>query len=76
MVNHEPRIRRFLRTSLRAQGYQVLQAVTGQEAIARVTASRPYVVLFDLGLLDLDALQVLRRTEPGGWYRLCLPEED
>jgi two-component system KDP operon response regulator KdpE len=55
-------MRRFLRTSLRAQGYQVLQAVTGQEAIARVTASRPYVVLFDLGLLDLDALQVLRRT--------------
>jgi two-component system, OmpR family, KDP operon response regulator KdpE len=61
VVNHEPHIRRYLRTSLRAQGYRVLEAATGQEAIARMTAKRPHVVLLDLDLPDLEGLEVLRR---------------
>jgi len=61
VVNHEPHLRRLLRTSLRAQGYRVLEAATGQEAIARVAARRPHVILFDLELPDLDGLEILRR---------------
>lgn len=61
VVNHEPHLRRLLRTSLRAQGYRVLEAATGQEAIARVAARRPHVVLLDLELPDLDGLEILRR---------------
>jgi two-component system, OmpR family, KDP operon response regulator KdpE len=57
---HEPHIRRFLRTYLRAQGYRVLEAATGQEAIARVTTKRPQMVLLDLVLPDVDGLEVLR----------------
>ena len=60
-VNHEPHMRRVLRANLRAQGYRVLEAATGQEAIARVTTKRPHVVLLDLALPDSDGLEVLRR---------------
>jgi two-component system KDP operon response regulator KdpE len=65
VVNHEPHIRRYLRTSLQAQGYRVLEAATGQEAIARMTATRPHVVLLDLDLPDLEGLEVLRRLRDG-----------
>ena len=60
VVNHAPHMRRFLRASLQAQGYRVLEAATGQEATALATAKRPHVVLLDLGLPDLEGLEVLR----------------
>jgi two-component system, OmpR family, KDP operon response regulator KdpE len=60
IVDDEPQIRRFLRTSLSAHGYQVLDASCGQEALIRLATERPDVVLLDLGLPDLDGLDVLR----------------
>jgi two-component system, OmpR family, KDP operon response regulator KdpE len=60
VVDDEPQIRRFLRTSLSAHGYQVLDASCGQEALVSVATERPDVVLLDLGLPDLDGLDVLR----------------
>jgi two-component system KDP operon response regulator KdpE len=61
IVDDEPQIRRFLRTSLGAHGYQVLEAACGQEALVRLTTERPDVVLLDLGLPDLDGLDVIHR---------------
>jgi two-component system KDP operon response regulator KdpE len=61
IVDDEPQIRRFLRTSLSAHGYQVLEASCGQEALVRLATEQPDVVLLDLGLPDLDGLDVTHR---------------
>lgn len=61
VVDDEPQIRRFLRTSLNAHSYQVTEAADGRETLTRATTERPDVVLLDLGLPDLDGLDVLHR---------------
>jgi two-component system KDP operon response regulator KdpE len=61
IVDDEPQIRRFLRTSLSAHGYRVIEASCGKEAIALTTTERPELVLLDLGLPDMDGLEVIRR---------------
>ena len=60
-VDDEPQIRRFLRTSLSAHGYRVIEASCGREAIALMTTERPELVLLDLGLPDIDGLEVIHR---------------
>jgi two-component system KDP operon response regulator KdpE len=60
VVDDEPAIRRFLCTSLTAHGYSVFEAVNGQEALAAVLAHRPDLVILDLGLPDLDGVEVTR----------------
>lgn len=60
VVDDEPAIRRFLRTVLTAHGYEVLESRNGQEALADVVAHRPDVVVLDLGLPDIDGVQVTR----------------
>lgn len=59
IVDDEPSIRRFLRTVLEEQGYKILEASTGKQGLAMASGSRPVVVLLDLGLPDLDGLEVL-----------------
>ncbi|WP_404377415.1 response regulator transcription factor [Vreelandella aquamarina] len=63
VVDDEPAIRRFLRISLSSQGFQIIEASTGQAAICAVNeamASHPIsLVLLDLGLPDMDGQQVL-----------------
>jgi two-component system, OmpR family, KDP operon response regulator KdpE len=61
IVDDEPQIRRFLRTSLSAHGYRVLEAAGGREAITRAATENPEVVLLDLGLADMDGLEVIQR---------------
>ena len=61
LVDDEPAIRRLLRTSLAAQGYRTLEAATGAEALALAGAGGIDVVLLDLGLPDLDGIEVLKR---------------
>lgn len=58
VVDDEPAIRRFLRTVLAAHGYNVFEAKTGQEALSQVVSQRPDVVVLDLGLPDIDGVQV------------------
>jgi two-component system KDP operon response regulator KdpE len=61
IVDDEPQIRRFLRTSLSAHGYRVIEASGGQEAMTLLVTERPELVLLDLGLPDMDGLEVIRR---------------
>jgi len=66
VVDDEPPIRRLLRTSLGAQGYRILEAETGQGALDVIAREAPEVVLLDLGLPDLDGLEVIRRVRAAG----------
>jgi two-component system KDP operon response regulator KdpE len=61
IVDDEPQIRRFLRTSLSAHGYRVIEASGGQEAMTLLATERPELVLLDLGLPDMDGLEVMHR---------------
>lgn len=58
VVDDEPAIRRFLHTSLTAHGYIVYEAANGQDAVQAITAHRPDLLILDLGLPDLDGIQV------------------
>lgn len=60
VVDDEQAIRRFLQTSLTANGYTVFEAATGQEALAGVANHRPDAVILDLGLPDVDGLDVTK----------------
>ena len=60
VVDDEPAIRRLLRTSLKTQDYEVIEAETGAEAVQKVGLEKPDVVLLDLGLPDQDGADVIR----------------
>jgi two-component system KDP operon response regulator KdpE len=60
VVDDEPQIRRFLRTSLVAHGYGVLEAANGADAMKLASTERPDLMVLDLGLPDTDGLEVLR----------------
>ena len=61
VVDDEPPIRRYLRTALTAQGFSVYEAANGQEALNAVIANRPDIIILDLGLPDIDGIEVTRR---------------
>lgn len=61
MVDDEPAILRALRAGLTARGYEVLLATTGQGAIDATALESPDVVVLDLGLPDIDGVDVCRR---------------
>ena len=60
VVDDERPIRRFLNASLSGQ-YMVLEAATGEEALAMTVSGRPDVIILDLGLPDMDGVEVTRR---------------
>jgi len=66
VVDDEPAIRRFLRASLSAQGYQVIEAQTSHGALELFRRNTPDVVVLDLGLPDGDGLDVIRELREGG----------
>jgi two-component system KDP operon response regulator KdpE len=61
IVDDERAIRRFLQVSLAAHGHTIFEASTGQEALSAVVTHRPDVIILDLGLPDLDGIEVTRR---------------
>jgi two-component system, OmpR family, KDP operon response regulator KdpE len=61
VVDDELQIRRFLRISLEANGYHVHETATGQDAIVKTAQLRPDLVILDMGLPDMDGLDVLKR---------------
>lgn len=61
VVEDEPQVMRFLRAILPSHGYSVLEATTGNQAIVEASTRGPDLVLLDLGLPDLDGIEVTRR---------------
>jgi len=61
VVDDERAIRRYLHAALNAQGYTVYEASGGKEALNLVVADRPDLVILDLGLPDLDGVEVTRQ---------------
>lgn len=62
VVDDEVQIRRFLRISLEAGGYHVYEAGTGKEAILIAAKVRPDLLILDLGLPDLDGIEVVKQV--------------
>jgi len=61
VIDDERPIRRFLRTSLSAHHYQVFEAESGQEGLRLAAVEHPDLIILDLGLPDLDGIEVTRR---------------
>ncbi|HEX9116159.1 MAG TPA: response regulator transcription factor [Anaerolineae bacterium] len=59
-VDDEPAIRRFLQLTLAAEGYGVIEVGSGREALAQFAGYRPDLVILDLGLPDIDGVEVTR----------------
>ncbi|MFN7125540.1 MAG: response regulator [Allorhizobium sp.] len=65
VVDDEPQIQRFLKPSLTAAGYEVVEAGTGAEALKAVATQAPDLVILDLGLPDMDGKEVIASLR--GW---------
>jgi two-component system KDP operon response regulator KdpE len=61
VVEDDDEVRGVLVRELGSRGYRVLEAPDGRTALERWEAGRPDVVLLDLGLPDMDGLEVIRR---------------
>ena len=68
VIDDEPQIRRLLRVTLESNGYEVFDAVSGGEGIVQAAQCRPDVILLDLGLPDMDGVEVLKRIRE--WSRV------
>ncbi len=68
VVDDEPQIRRALSINLRARGYEVDAASSGEEALQRAAARVPDAVILDLGLPGIDGVEVIRGLR--GWTRV------
>ncbi|OAI51701.1 two-component system response regulator [Betaproteobacteria bacterium SCGC AG-212-J23] len=61
VVEDEPDIRRFLRSSLGAEGYRVVESETGERGAIDAGTQKPDLAIVDLGLPDIDGVEVIRR---------------
>src|ERR1700756_3381725 len=61
VVDDEVQIRRLLRVALEAKNYQVHEAENGRQGLIEIANHKPAVILLDLGLPDMDGLEVLKR---------------
>jgi two-component system, OmpR family, KDP operon response regulator KdpE len=66
LVDDEPAIRRFLRLSFDAEGYQVEEAGDGKTALDMLGTKAPDLLILDLGLPDVDGFEVIRRLRELG----------
>lgn len=61
VVDDEAPIRRFLRAALAAHSLEIFEAATGRDALSAVIAHRPDIIILDLGLPDLDGIEVTKK---------------
>lgn len=62
VIEDEPQIRRFLRASLTTNGFRLIEAETGKDGLREVATRQPDLVILDLGLPDMDGVEVLSRV--------------
>lgn len=58
VIEDEPPIQKFLRVTLGAQGFQVIEATTGKAGLIAAASRTPDLIILDLGLPDIDGIQV------------------
>jgi two-component system KDP operon response regulator KdpE len=68
VVEDEPQMRRFLRTSLSSHGFRVVEAASGSQMLAMATSHAPALILLDLGLPDGDGIELT--TNVRQWSRV------
>lgn len=61
VVDDEPQLLRALQVNLQAEGYRVLTALDGLTALAHAEAGHPDVIVLDLGLPDINGVDVITR---------------
>ncbi len=60
VIEDEAQIRRFLRTSLASEGYQIIEAETGRQGLSEAATRKPDLIILDLGLPDMDGVEVVK----------------
>ena len=60
VIEDEAQIRRFLRTTLTSEGYQVIEAETGRQGLIEAATRKPELIILDLGLPDMDGVEVIK----------------
>jgi two-component system KDP operon response regulator KdpE len=60
-IEDDPPIRRFLRTTLSVEGYDLIEAGTAKEGLTQASTRNPDIILVDLGLPDGDGIDVIRQ---------------
>src|SRR5713226_688225 len=68
LIEDEPQIRRFLRATLGSSGYRLYEATSGEDGLVEAATRQPDIIIVDLGLPDMDGLQVIRRIRE--WSRV------
>lgn len=68
LIEDDPQMRRFLRVTLQSHGYRLVEAVNGLEGLRDASTRSPDVILLDLGLPDMDGLEVVQRLRE--WSRI------
>ena len=62
VVEDDNPVRTLITTTLKANGYRFIEALTGEEAILQATSHNPDVILLDLGLPDMDGVEIIRKV--------------
>ena len=60
IIDDETQIRRLLEITLSASGYKTIEATTGKEGLLMVASHQPSLIILDLGLPDMDGIDVLK----------------
>jgi len=63
LVDDEPHVLELLSVTLEDEGYRILEAKNGKEALAQFKKEKPYIVLLDIRMADMDGLEVLRHIK-------------
>ncbi|CAA9409838.1 MAG: DNA-binding response regulator KdpE [uncultured Phycisphaerae bacterium] len=61
VIEDEPPLQKFLRVTLTSNGYHVVEAATGESGVRHAANDRPDLIILDLGLPDIDGIEVTRR---------------
>ncbi len=59
VIDDEPQMRKLLKVTLQAHGYQVVEAATGMDGLREATTAHPDLIVLDLGLPDMEGIDLL-----------------